>query len=155
METLDLIIVLITLAISTAIGIYFGFFDKSETSEEYMLGNRQMKVIPIAISLIASQISPLTIMGVPAEVYFYGATFALYHVTIFAVVAIMNYLIIPVFCENNLTNCYDYIERRFDRRTMMFLKMLFFLQGYLYLPVVSYISSLALSLSEYDFDSGP
>lgn len=42
------------LLVSTAIGIYFGYFDgKAKTTEEYLLGGRNMKTIPIAISLIA------------------------------------------------------------------------------------------------------
>lgn len=44
----------IMLLVSASIGVYFGYFDKKEqTTEEYLLGGRQMKTIPIAISLIA------------------------------------------------------------------------------------------------------
>ncbi|KAL5279433.1 hypothetical protein ACFFRR_003822 [Megaselia abdita] len=145
MEILDYITIVITLGISTSIGFYYGFFKQSSTSEEYMMGGRKMKTIPIAISLIASQVSPLSIMGFPSEIYLYGITFSFFFVMFMLVVLILNYLIIPIFYENNVTNCYDYIEKRFDRRTMIFLKMLFFLQGYVYLPVISYLASLALS----------
>lgn len=42
------------LFVSASIGVYFGYFDKKEqTTEEYLLGGRQMKTIPIAVSLIA------------------------------------------------------------------------------------------------------
>ncbi len=42
------------LFVSAAVGVYFGYFDKREqTTEEYLLGGRKMKTIPIAISLIA------------------------------------------------------------------------------------------------------
>lgn len=42
------------LSLSAAIGIYFGFFDGSEkTTEEYLLGGRRMRPIPVAISLVA------------------------------------------------------------------------------------------------------
>lgn len=42
------------LCVSASIGVYFGYFDKKEqTTEEYLLGGRKMKTIPIAISLIA------------------------------------------------------------------------------------------------------
>lgn len=44
----------IMLFVSASIGVYFGYFDKKEqTTEEYLLGGRKMKTIPIAISLIA------------------------------------------------------------------------------------------------------
>lgn len=49
------------LTVSMAIGIYFGYFSKSEqTTEEYLLGGRKMKTIPIAISLIARYIYFIT-----------------------------------------------------------------------------------------------
>lgn len=42
------------LFVSASIGVYFGYFDKKEqTTEEYLLGGRQMKTFPIAVSLIA------------------------------------------------------------------------------------------------------
>lgn len=42
------------LLVSASIGVYFGYFDKKEqTTEEYLLGGRNMKTVPIAISLIA------------------------------------------------------------------------------------------------------
>lgn len=44
----------ILLAVSAAIGLYFGCFgDHEQTTEEYLLGGHKMKTIPIAISLVA------------------------------------------------------------------------------------------------------
>lgn len=48
------------LLVSASIGVYFGYFDKREqTTEEYLLGGRKMKTIPIAISLVARWIKIL------------------------------------------------------------------------------------------------
>lgn len=42
------------LGVSAAIGLWFGCCQKGEqTTEEYLLGGRKMKTIPIAISLVA------------------------------------------------------------------------------------------------------
>lgn len=42
------------LAASLAIGVYFGFFSKQlKTTEDYMIGGHKMKVLPVAISLMA------------------------------------------------------------------------------------------------------
>lgn len=50
----DYVVFILMLASSAAVGIYFGFFSKSKnTTDEYLMGGKQMKVIPIAISLIA------------------------------------------------------------------------------------------------------
>lgn len=42
------------LSLSTFIGIYFGCFGKGQsTADEYLLGGKDMKVFPIAMSLVA------------------------------------------------------------------------------------------------------
>lgn len=52
--TVDYSILIITLLASLAIGIYFGCFsNKMKTAADYLVGGHQMKVIPIAISLVA------------------------------------------------------------------------------------------------------
>uniref|UniRef100_A0A1B0CWJ9 Uncharacterized protein n=1 Tax=Lutzomyia longipalpis TaxID=7200 RepID=A0A1B0CWJ9_LUTLO len=52
-QSLDYVVFIAMLAISMAVGIYFGFFGNNNSTEEYLLGGRRMKTIPIAISLIA------------------------------------------------------------------------------------------------------
>lgn len=53
-STLDYSIFILTLFGSLSIGIYFGFFSNElKTAEDYLVGGRKMKVIPIAISLMA------------------------------------------------------------------------------------------------------
>ena len=53
--SVDYTVFMVMLGVSTAIGIYFGFFggENGQTTEEYLLGGRKMKTFPIAISLIA------------------------------------------------------------------------------------------------------
>ena len=52
--TVDYIVFVIMLCTSAGIGVYFGFFSKSKnTTDEYLMGSKKMKTIPIAISLVA------------------------------------------------------------------------------------------------------
>lgn len=52
--TVDYIVFVVMLMTSAGIGVYFGFFSKSKnTTDEYLMGSKQMKTIPIAISLVA------------------------------------------------------------------------------------------------------
>lgn len=56
------------------IGIYFGFVKKHEgdVESEYLMGGRHMAIFPISLSLIASFISGITLLGLPTEVYLHG-----------------------------------------------------------------------------------
>lgn len=50
----DYTILIIILSVSLGIGFFFGCFgNSSQSTEEYLLGGRKMKTLPIAISLIA------------------------------------------------------------------------------------------------------
>ena len=48
----DYIIFISTLVFSTLIGIYYGCFGtKQATTKEYLMGGKNMKIIPIAVSV--------------------------------------------------------------------------------------------------------
>ncbi|XP_058058291.1 sodium-coupled monocarboxylate transporter 2-like [Anopheles bellator] len=135
------------LAVSTAIGVYFGVFQrkKNQTTEEYLLGGRKMKTFPIAISLIASQLSGVSIMSVPAEMYSYGAQYWIIAPTMLIITLIINYIFVPVFYSNQITNCYQYLEDRFSPAVKQFVTFTYVLNIYLVLPIFIFIPALAFS----------
>lgn len=49
----DYVVFVFMLAISGLVGIYWGFFKKQTTQNDYLLGGRNMKVVPVAMSLVA------------------------------------------------------------------------------------------------------
>ena len=50
----DYIVFVLMLVVFAGMGVYFGFASKSKnTTEEYLMGGRNMSIIPIAISLVA------------------------------------------------------------------------------------------------------
>ena len=60
----------IMLFLSTAIGIYHALTEgKRRTTKEFLFANRGMIAIPVTLSLIASFMSAITILGVPAEIH--------------------------------------------------------------------------------------
>jgi len=70
----DYVIFGLMLLISALIGVFFGFFrkKKTNTSQDVLLGGRNMGVFPSSLSLLASFMSGITILGNPSEVYNYG-----------------------------------------------------------------------------------
>lgn len=53
-DAIDYCVFLSILSISMAIGIYFGFFSENlKTADDYLVGGRRMKTIPVAVSLMA------------------------------------------------------------------------------------------------------
>ncbi|KAH8381428.1 hypothetical protein KR093_004777 [Drosophila rubida] len=162
--TTDYVVFTLMLGTSATIGIYFGFFAKAKnTTEEYLRGGKKMQTLPIAISLVASQLSGIAIMSVPAETYSFGINYFFMVISMVAVVPILNYIIVPVFYENNVSNCYEvsddsiisksylhhlsfqYLEERFSKLTRQLVTVTFVMNSCLMLPVIMFIPSLAFS----------
>jgi len=67
------------LLISSVIGIYFGFrHRKKMTSSEYLLANKSISWVPIFVSLVVSFFSSVGVMGLTANMYSTGVTFAVH-----------------------------------------------------------------------------
>lgn len=104
---IDYAVFAVLLSGSLAVGIYFGFFsDELKTAEDYLVGGHQMRTIPIAISLVSSQLSAISIMTIPVEIYSYGWQYMLLLPTLLFIAVATNYLFLPVFYQNNIENCY-------------------------------------------------
>lgn len=60
----DYLVFSLVLAISAGIGIFYGFFKgRNKTTAEFLMANRQMGVLPITLSLLASFMSAITLLG--------------------------------------------------------------------------------------------
>ena len=66
----------LSMLLSIAVGIYCGFIKKQDKNvDSYFLGNRNMPVLPVAISMFLSWFSSIAFLADPVEVYFYGAIY--------------------------------------------------------------------------------
>lgn len=50
---IDYVVFVCMLAISAFVGVYWGFLKKQTSQSDYLLGGRNMKVVPVAMSLVA------------------------------------------------------------------------------------------------------
>lgn len=123
------------LVFSASVGVYFGYFNKSKPKRktttprhnhesladekapttdfgsksmlEYLLGSRKLKSFPVAMSLVASYISGVTVLGTPAEIYNYGTQYWLIIIPIFFMGIIVSYVYLPVFCALKVGSSYE------------------------------------------------
>lgn len=67
---IDYLVLSIMLLVSCLIGTFYGFFSKKqETSNDFLLGGSSIGTIPMAMSLAASFITAIELLGNPAEMY--------------------------------------------------------------------------------------
>ena len=104
----DWVIFALIIAATLAIGIYHAYASRrKQTTSEYLTGGRQLKLLPVTLSMNASFFSGIMIIGVPAENYAYGGAF-FYSVIGHWIGATLSALIfVPVFHPLELTSVND------------------------------------------------
>lgn len=134
------------LIISCAIGVFYGYFGEKQTSsDDFLLGGSSMGTFPMALSLAASFITAIELLGNPAEMYVAGAQFWMICIAFVLVIPITSHLFLPVFMRLRLTSCYEYLEIRFCKTVRLYASALYMMQMILYTAVAVYAPALALS----------
>ncbi|KAK2506998.1 hypothetical protein MC885_005182 [Smutsia gigantea] len=147
----DYVVFAAMLLISAVIGIYYAFAGGGQqTSKDFLMGGRRMTAVPVALSLTASFMSAVTVLGTPSEVYRFGAIFSIFAITYFLVVVISAEVFLPVFYRLGITSTYEYLELRFNKYVRLCGTILFIVQtlsalGILYTGIVIYAPALALN----------
>ncbi|XP_033759614.1 sodium-coupled monocarboxylate transporter 1-like [Pecten maximus] len=115
----DYVIFGITIVISISIGLYYAFAGgRQKTTSEFLVGNRRMKVLPVAISLMVSFESSIMMLGVPAEVYEYGIQYVLKLVGFLIADLLAIQILVPLIHPLKITSAYEYLELRFKSRAV-------------------------------------
>ncbi|KAG8229116.1 hypothetical protein J437_LFUL009585 [Ladona fulva] len=155
------------LAVSAFIGVYFAFIakQKQNTTSEYLMGGKTMGIVPISMSLVASYISGITLLGMSAEMYTYGTQYSTALFGLLTASILCGTCFMPVFYKLQLNTSYEvpkdsfhakypnadnlshwqYLEVRFDRKVRLLGSILFLIGCFLYIPIVIYLPALAFS----------
>mgnify|MGYP000008263243 CR=1 FL=1 len=101
----DWVVFIAVLCVSLGIGIFHAFTGgKQKSNSEYLVGNRNMKLVPVTLSILVSFLSSVLILGYPAEMYNQGTAmwFNAIGMSLGAVVAAL--LFVPLFHPLKLTS---------------------------------------------------
>lgn len=104
-----------------------------------------MNFFPIAASLIASHISGITLMSIPAEMYANGTQYCMMPICSVSVGIALTYIYLPVFYELQLTSSFQYLELRFDKSVRLTASFLYAISIMIFVPIIIYVPALAFS----------
>uniref|UniRef100_A0A2S2Q026 Sodium-coupled monocarboxylate transporter 2 n=1 Tax=Sipha flava TaxID=143950 RepID=A0A2S2Q026_9HEMI len=144
--TVECVAFVIMIGLSVVVGLYYGCVQgKQNTISEYLLGGRHMAVLPITMSLITSQLSGISLLGIPSEVYSYGTQYLIFTIDYVICSYIIIYIYLPVFYELQSVSVFEYLELRFDSKIRGFLSIIYAISVILHVPVVIYVPAMAFS----------
>ncbi|XP_021234699.1 sodium/iodide cotransporter, partial [Numida meleagris] len=134
------------LLVSTGIGLFHGLSKGGQkTSEDFFMGGRRMAAVPVGLSLSASFMSAIQVLGVPAEAYRYGSKFLWMCLGQLLNTLLTAHLFLPVFYRLGLTSTYEYLERRFGRSVRLCGTLQYVAATTLYTGIVIYAPALILN----------
>merc|ERR1719427_644998 len=140
------------LLVSAAIGVYFWWKGQKNT-EEFLMASRSMGTIPMTMSLVASLMSAITLLGTPAELYVSGTQYVALVLAYPFVMGATAHMFLPVYEALQVTTSYEYLELRFHKSVRILAGACFTLQMVLYMAIVVYAPALALSqVTGFDLD---
>ncbi|XP_066523224.1 sodium-coupled monocarboxylate transporter 2 [Hoplias malabaricus] len=142
----DYVVFACLFVVSSGIGVFFAVKErKKASSSEFLVGGRQMSCGPVALSLTASFMSAVTVIGAPSDVYRFGASFVIFGIAYTFVVILTAELFLPVFYRSGITSTYEYLELRFCKPVRIAATLIYMVQTILYTGVVVYAPALALN----------
>ncbi|KAK1171403.1 solute carrier family 5 member 6a [Acipenser oxyrinchus oxyrinchus] len=145
-STLDYVIFALLLVLSSGIGLFYAFTGgRQRTTQEFLLADRSMSCLPVALSLLATFQSAVAILGVPAEIYTYGTQYWFLGISYILGLLIPAHVFIPIFYRLRLTSTYQYLELRFNKTARILGTITFIFQMVIYMGVVLYAPALALN----------
>ena len=117
-------------------------------SSEYLMGNRQLKLGPVALSICVSMISSNTLVGVPAETYGFGISYGLIGPPIIFPGLILAFTLVQVIYPLHVISIHQYLEMRFGSPTLKWYgAVIQIITQILYVGTVLYGPAISLEVS--------
>ena len=104
----DYAVFVLLLAVSMCIGLYYGCTGaKQNTTKEFFMAGRNMGVVPVSMSLVASFMSAITVLGTPAEMYVFGTQYWMVWIGYVIMIPLAAHFFLPVFYNLKLTSVFE------------------------------------------------
>jgi Na+/proline symporter len=118
----------------------------SHEIEGYFLAKRSIPWWAAGISVMATQLSAVTMIGTTGQAYADGMRFIQFYFALPLAMIILSVTLVPFFYNSRVYTAYEYLEQRFDAKTRSFTSLLFLLSRGLSVGAVISAPAVVLSL---------
>ena len=143
MGLIDWLVLLFTLISVVLYGIYKG--KSTNDIDGYYRSGRELPWYVVMLSVMGTQASAITFLSAPGQAYTDGMRFVQYYFGLPLAMIVLCITFIPIFKKLNVYTAYEYLEKRFDRKTRSLAAMLFLLSRALSTGISIYAPSIILS----------
>ena len=128
--------------------IYDGLKRSKNTDaiEGYFLAGRSLPWWAVGLSVMATQMSAITLVGTTGQGYSDGMRFVQFYFGLPVAMIILSVTLVPFFYRARVFTAYEYLERRFDAKTRMLAGLLFLVSRELAVGVIISAPAVVLSI---------
>ncbi len=119
---------------------------RSNEVEGYFLANRSLPWWAVGLSVMATQLSAITLVGTTGQAYAFGMTFIQFYFGLPLAMVILCVTIVPFFYRAGVYTAYEYLERRFDAKTRALASLCFLISRGMSCGVIIAAPSVILSI---------
>ena len=112
----------------------------------YFRANRSLPWWAVGLSVMATQLSAITLVGTTGKAYADGMKFVQFYFGLPIAMVILSMTVVPFFYRANVYTAYEYLERRFDLKTRTLAAFTFLMQRALSCGIVIAAPSIILSI---------
>lgn len=128
---------------SIALGAHFG--RKQKNAEDYLLAGRKMSWLPVAISIMATNTSAVSYMGIAAYVFQKNVMLYMVIITLVLITPLVIWLFVGFYYNLKVYTAYEYLEKRFSPQVRSIASVLFIVLRLCWLATMIYATSIALA----------
>lgn len=143
MSALDWVVLLATLGFIVAYGVWKT--RGATTREGYLRGGADSRWWSVGLSVMATQASAITFLSTPGQGFSDGLGFAQFYFGLPLAMIVIGAVFIPLYYRWQVFTAYEFIGKRFDRRTRLLTAGLFLVQRSLAAGITIYAPSIILS----------
>jgi SSS family transporter len=118
----------------------------SNEIEGYFLAKRSIPWWAAGLSVMATQLSAITMIGTTGQGYTDGLRFIQFYFALPVAMIVLSVTLVPFFYNSGVYTAYEYLERRFDAKTRSFTSLLFLISRGMSCGAVVSAPAVVLSL---------
>lgn len=119
---------------------------RTDELDGYLLASRSLPWWVVGLSVMATQLSAITLVGTTGQAYNDGMRFVQNYLGLPIAMIILSLTVVPFFYRSGVFTAYEYLERRYDVKTRSLASMLFLIQRGMSCGVVIAAPALILSI---------
>jgi Na+/proline symporter len=120
--------------------------EDSDKVEGYFLANRSLPWWAVGLSVMATQLSAITLVGTTGQGYADGMRFVQFYFGLPLAMILLSLTVVPFFYRARVYTAYEYLERRFDAKTRSLTSFLFLISRGLSCGVIVAAPAVILSI---------